>query len=87
MLSQIRLFSLQKIMMDLFDWDNPEEYDVGTMLCLDDEFKLGFTEKPQIKKIDSDETIKIFSKNKSVLIKLNEKKDTAILTTADKKNL
>jgi hypothetical protein len=69
----------------LFNWDDPEEYNVTTMLFLDKEFKLGFTEKPQIKKIDRDETIKISTKDKSVIIKLNKKKDTAILTTADKK--
>jgi hypothetical protein len=73
------------VVMPLFNWDNPEKYDVGTMLCLNHEFNLGFTEKPQIKKIDSCGTIKISSKSKSAIIKLNEKKDTAILTTADKK--
>lgn len=75
----------RSVLMDLFNWDNPEDYNVTTMLFIDREFRLGFTERPQIKKIDADETIKISSKNKSVIIKLNEKKDTAILTTADKK--
>ena len=70
--------------MPLFNFDDPEEYDVTTMLFFEKEFKLGFTETPQIKKIDN-ETVKISTKDKSVIIKLNKKKDTAILTTADKK--
>jgi hypothetical protein len=73
------------VVMPLFNLDNPEEYDVGTMLCLDNEFHLGFTEKLRIKKIDNDQTIKISSKNKSAIIKLNERKDTATLITQDKK--
>jgi hypothetical protein len=69
----------------LFNWDFPEKYDIEAMDIMNDEFDLGFTEKPIIEKIESEEMIKIFSKKKSVFIKLNYKKDAAILTTDDGK--
>jgi hypothetical protein len=82
---QFRKYNDEFILARLFNWDSPEEYKLETMVLLNEEFNLRFTEQPQIEKIDGGRTIKISSKNKSVFIKLADKKDTAILTTADKK--
>jgi hypothetical protein len=71
------------VLMPLFDWDYPDDYlDWQYLNC---EFDLGLTENPKIKKIDTKETIKVSANSKSVTIKLNDKKDTAVLTTHDNK--
>jgi hypothetical protein len=71
------------VLCPIFDWDYPEDY--FDWEFLNDEFDLGFTQEPQIEKINNGEMLRMSSKNKSVIIRLNDKKYTAILTTADKK--
>jgi hypothetical protein len=71
--------------MPFFNWDNPEKYNSLAMQYLNSQFNLNLTEKLRIEKIDVNETIKISDKAKSVFITLNEKKDTAILTTEEGK--
>jgi hypothetical protein len=74
------------LLSPLFDWDNPEKYWISTMGQINDKFNLGFTKKPHVEKINGEEEIiKVTSDKKSVDIRLNDKKDAAILTTQDKK--
>jgi hypothetical protein len=69
------------VQLRLFNWDNPEKYNELIVPYLNNQFNLNLTEKIRIEKDKGSETIKISDKNRSVLIRLNEKKDTAVLTT------
>jgi hypothetical protein len=69
----------------LFNWDNPEKYNELIVQYLNNQFNLNLTEKICIEKDKGSETIKISDKTRSVFITLNEKKDTAILTTDEGK--
>jgi hypothetical protein len=72
------------VVMDFFNWDNPEIYNPLAILYLNRQFNLNLSEKLHIEKINL-ETIKISDKAKSVFITLNEKRDTTILTTETRK--
>jgi hypothetical protein len=71
--------------LSLFNWDSPEKYNELIVPYLNNQFDLNLTEKIRIEKDKRSETIKISDKTTSVFMTLNEKKDTAILTTDGKK--
>jgi len=69
------------IQLRLFNYDNPENHNELIVPYLNNEFNLNLTEKIQIEKDRDSETIKISDKTRSVFIRLNEKKDIAVLIT------
>jgi hypothetical protein len=74
------------VTMPLFNWDEfPGKNNMLPLMFFTFNFGLNLLGNPQIKKIDDGRTIEISTKNKSVFIKLNEKKNAATLTTEDGK--